>query len=510
MAPVSGRARRWLGAAVALACLACAGRASADASLPYSPSWAARHELARLADEAGLRLTLSQWPLPAGAVRSALQALPTDLSSGLAAARDAVLADLDRAERPLLTLRAKTRRDAAVGYDDDDVPGSSASLRSGSMLSPGAFALGLGVRVEQPAGSMLEATPAALGSHSSAALLPDDSALVVEGAGIQLQAFAHRSWWGPGWQDSLILGDNVPAWTGVGLQRAQSGASASPWWSWMGPWNAEFFVAQGRDPTVVADQPQGFLFAGARLTLKPHPQVEIGLARTWQTGGRGQRQGLRGLVRALLGRDTNPPGSEGVASDSGNQMAGLDLRIGCGELARCAVYTQIIGEDQARYFPTKNLFLFGAETWSAGGDHRWFVEYRNTHCHGLPWEQEQPGCAYRNHQYPQGYTNGSRWVGSSFGPDSRVVTLGWYAPADQRRVRVHIGRVGLSLGSYAPLADDPPRGPLLAVSAEQGFRLGPATLTALVNWTRLRDGTDVDANRRVGLQLGLAASWPLD
>jgi len=99
------------------------------------PSWMARHSLARLSDEAGLSLPLSQWPLPSAAVRSALNALPTDLPETLARARDDVLADLDQADRPLLTVRAKTRREAPVGFDDDYVPGSSLTLRSGSIAA---------------------------------------------------------------------------------------------------------------------------------------------------------------------------------------------------------------------------------------------------------------------------------------------------------------------------------------------------------------------------------------
>ena len=185
--------------AMALPPLYLSPSAHAQASLPYTPSWQARHSLARLSDEAGLPLPLSQWPLPSAAVRSALSALPTDLPETLARARDDVLADLDQADRPLLTARVKTRREAPVGFDDDYVPGSSLALRSGSIIATNAasdqtWAIGVGARFEQQAGSLLEGSAQTFGTPASVSARLDDSALVFEGAGVNLQAFAHRYW----------------------------------------------------------------------------------------------------------------------------------------------------------------------------------------------------------------------------------------------------------------------------------------------------------------------------
>lgn len=485
--------------------------ATADPTLPYTPSWVARHQLARLADEAGLRITLTQWPVPSAALREALQALPSDLPESLAQARDDVLFDMRRADRPAITLRARSRAEALVGFDDDYVPGSAVALRSGALGNADArhIAFSLGGRLEQQAGSLLIGSATTFGTPRAVSARLDDSVIAVEWSGVQLQAFAHRDWWGPSWQNSLILGNNAPPWLGVGLQRAQMVPSESHWLAWLGAWNGEFFVAKAQDPQVALDQPQGYLFAGTRLTLKPHPQIELGITRTWQTGGRGRPDGPRAFLRAMLGRGTNAPGEAEQAIDPGNQMAGFDLRIGCGRIARCALYTQAIGEDSADGVPTKYLALFGAEAWSADGRHRWFAEYANTSCRGLPWEQEQPVCAYRNYAYPQGYTNASRWAGASIGPDSRVVTLGWYAVADERRVRMHVGRVGVSLGAFAP-GVDAPRGLLRAISIEQGWHVGRVALAGRFDWTHLRDGADIGANRRTDVQLGITATWAPD
>ena len=40
--------------------------AHANPSIPWTPSLAARHALEMLADEAGLQLPVTQWPLPPG------------------------------------------------------------------------------------------------------------------------------------------------------------------------------------------------------------------------------------------------------------------------------------------------------------------------------------------------------------------------------------------------------------------------------------------------------------
>ena len=42
------------------------------ASVPYTPSWSARHQLQLLSDLVDLQLPTSHWPLPAAAVEQAL------------------------------------------------------------------------------------------------------------------------------------------------------------------------------------------------------------------------------------------------------------------------------------------------------------------------------------------------------------------------------------------------------------------------------------------------------
>ena len=158
-------------------------------------------------------------------------------------------------------------------------------LNSGPDYLP--IAARVGVRVEASPNS-LQTTFTGWGKEGRVQAKLDDTALVTQISGFNVQAFAHQNWWGPGWQSSLINGSNVPPWMGVGIQRSEVKPSESKWLSWMGPWTFEMFAAHAQDPVLVANQPDGYYFIGSRLTLKPWSWMEIGLTRDIQMGGSGQ------------------------------------------------------------------------------------------------------------------------------------------------------------------------------------------------------------------------------
>jgi len=193
----------------------------------------ARQAIEVLVDDGGLPLTVSQWPLPRDAVQKALDALPADLPPALAAARAQVQAELRAQQASRIGLTVREHADALPGFGDDSTPGSSLQLRSGELDGPH-LAMQVGGRLDPVADSGRSGTTARL----------DDSAVAVEAFGVQAQAWAHRSWWGPGWQSALPLSNNAPALDGIGFQRATVLPSESPWLSWLGPWNTDFFLAR--------------------------------------------------------------------------------------------------------------------------------------------------------------------------------------------------------------------------------------------------------------------------
>ncbi len=333
---------------------------------------------------------------------------------------------------------------------------------------------------------------------------PDDSAAVLGLWGWNVQAFAHRNWWGPGWQSSLVNGHNAPPWMGVGLQRGSSAPSSSKWLSWMGPWSLDVFVAKAQDPVVTTGQASGYLFSGVRLTMKPTDWLEVGLSRGLQTGGAGRPGGLQNFVKAFLGQETNKDPNSPF-EDSSNQLAGYDVRLRCPQLlGACAFYGQMMGEDSAGKalpLPYRFMHLVGFEQVLAEGGHRMFVEYADTNVPQLD-NKSAVEPAYLNGYYRQGYTNGARWIGSAQGGGSRVTTLGWLDAHRNMLIKVHRGTVGLSVGAYDPDVNAP-KGTLTGLSARRTFDMYRWRLTPELSIMQLSAGQDVGVNKRTNVRLGM-------
>jgi hypothetical protein len=472
--------------AVLLVAFGC-GIVRADPSVPWTPSVAARHALELLADEGELALPLTQWPLPRAAVVRALDALPRELPPALEAARDRVQRELRAAEAGAASMALRNRAEAFAGFGDEATPGSSVGARSGTSASYGVAAQ-IGARVDQ----------GTLPSRVEVKFRLDDSAIAVEALGAQLQVWAHRSWWSPGWQSSLLLGNNAPPFYGAGLQRASAGRSESRWLSWMGPWTYDFFVARN-DDSISSN------FVGTRVTMHPFSLLEIALSRTAQWGGHGNPNSFDSFLRMLVGRGVNANSVEEQHNDPANEMAGFDLRLRCPGGVRCTAYTQLIGEDATHNVPSQYLGLYGIESWSADGRMRVFAEFIETIC-GAPLEHKpEHGCAYHNYEFPQGYSNAGRWIGSAAGSDSRVATLGWLDVARGTLLRVHAGTVGARVGVFAVPEDPAHSGRMRSFSARQSWNWGRLTLGAELDWLRV----DAPLGRQQDTRLGVTLGMPL-
>ena len=459
------------------------------ASVPWMPSLSARHAIELLVDDGGLPLTVSQWPLPRDAVQQALDTLPPQLPPALDAARAVVQRELRAQQSVRIGLTVRQHDDALPGFGDDPTPGSSLQLRSGELHGPH-LVMQVGGRLDPVADS---------GATRATARL-DDTAVAVDAFGIQAQAWAHRSWWGPGWQSALPLSNNSPPLDGIGFQRAAAVPSESPWLSWLGPWNTDFFVARTEgDPPQRGSDP---LLTGWRLTAHPLPLLEISLTRMAQFGGQGHPETLGSFARAVVGSHANAQTVAAQSRDSGNGLAGADLRIRCPFGVRCSAYTQVMGEDSRKHLPFKYLEVLGAEAWTADGSMRFYVEAAEIGCRETWRKRTTPGCAYLNYAYSNGYTNGQRWLGAGIGSDGKVVTLGWIDSEWDSAVRLSYGHVGTSIdprsGSVQPLS---PYAPLWAFSARRSWHLGSTSVTPEFDWTRLQGVDGVRVSPRVGLEI---------
>jgi hypothetical protein len=266
----------------------------------------------------------------------------------------------------------------------------------------------------------------------------------------------------------------------------------------MGPWSYDAFVAQ-------TDDAMRSYLVGMRLALRPLPWLELGVARTAQWGGRGRPQSLRSFLRMLVGEGSNPGTPQEVVVDPGNGMAGFDARLRCGRGLPCAVYTQLIGEDEAGGWPSRYLGLYGVEAWTRDGRHRGFVEFAETLCGAAFNADVSRDCAYRNHAYPDGYAHAGRWIGGGAGPDSRLFTVGWMDAALGTSLRLHAGRIGARLGVFTPQNGDLQHsGRIAGLGARRTWAWGPASLGAELDWLRI----DAPAGRRHESRLGLTVRLP--
>ena len=493
---------------------AVAASADAEPSVPYMPTWQARHHLERLADEAGLQITTTHWPLPAAAVQDALDDLPGDLPPALAEAKAFVNAELGRLrQHGRADVQLRNRAEAPVGFGENYTPGSSIGLSSAAgRFGPDGMPLAarIGVRVEQNPDSLQTNFSGGLGKDSRTQAKLDDTALVAQVSGFNVQAFAHQNWWGPGWQSSLINSNNIPPWMGIGIQRSAVKPSESKWLSWMGAWSFEGFVAQAQEPTVVANQPNTY-FMGSRLTLKPWPWAEIGFTRDEQMNG-----SAHDMLSTTLGVG-NTQGAQQDVYGASNGVAGYDVRLSCPKGVHCSTYFQWMGEDASgqSHLPNQFMTLGGADWWSDSGRHRVFTEFMQTYTHSLPWnDYHYVGSGYRNGSFPEGFTNGGRWIGSSFGGDARILTVGWLDAQARRTLKVYSGETSTALGSYDPNTNATgnligPHGRLTGFSAQQSFQWNAWAITPELSYTHLAEGISIGFNKTTNLRGGVALSRPL-
>ena len=475
-----------------------------QASASFTPTWVARHYLQWLADQQELPVLTTQWPLPSGAVAQSLSALAlyskadtTNSAASLFVQNELTLVQ----NRSTFQLQTRNQSQALVGFSDNYSNGSNASFRSAEWHAGQAdgvsFAGRLGIRAESNASAISE--------HSN--FSPEGSTAALGFGGWNAHIFAHQFWWGPGWQSSLVNSSNSPAWQGVGMQRGTIKQSDSPWLAWMGPWNLDVFVAKAQDPLVVVNQHQGYLFSGARLTIKPKPWLEVGFSRGMQYGGTGRPGGLSTFVKAFFGQQVNKETTDNF-EDTSAQIAGYDTRVRCPLLwGSCAAYTQWMGEDAAGKIPLpyKFMSLWGFENTYADGRFRVFAEYANTNANSLPWENKPKSPGYVNGVYKQGYTNGGRWVGASQGAGASLITLGWMDAANMQMAKLYFGRIVTSVGVYTPGVDQP-HGSMWGLSAQRTLLWNGVSITPEFAFTRYAQDAGLAGGQRSSLRAGVAVA----
>ncbi len=224
-------------------------------------------------------------------------------------------------------------------------------------------------------------------------------------------------WWGPSWQNGLILSNNARPTPGLFLQRNESKASSWPLFELLGPWNLTLFANQLEEERHV---PNAKLLGG-RINFRPLNSFELGISRTAQWGGDKREESARSLWRVISGQD-NAGENVSPENEPGNQMGGYDFRYNFNLLGtQWGIYHEKIGEDEKDHLPSQFIVSWGLESAFSTGNtlHRIIAEYSDTATSAINKTPPKGNIIYEHSSiYKSGYRHKGRSIGSSLDNDS--------------------------------------------------------------------------------------------
>lgn len=264
-----------------------------------------------------------------------------------------------------------------------------------------------------------------------------------------------EQWYGPGWISSLLLSNNARPFPKVGIMRDNPRAFETPWLSWIGPWQLNFFVGLLDGPRI----DQNTAFASLRVVFKPIHGFEVGLTRETEFCGR--HHPCRPLSDAV--HFDNGPKS----TNQTNEEAGIDFKYSTVFSALAiSPYLQFMNEDTGPFTHSYTSYLAGvsvAGPWARGGaDWRVTAEYTDSVA-TLNWFSFGKlihGAAYNNGGYPDGFRYRYRTLGFSLDSDSRLLSLvGLVQDVAGRTYRVALYRANVNTSELAAIqaVSDNPR-----------------------------------------------------
>jgi len=234
-----------------------------------------------------------------------------------------------------------------------------------------------------------------------------------------------EKWWGPSWQSANLLSNNARPLPGIMIQRNYSDPAESIFLSWLGHWAVNAFVSELDDPRTVLNS----TLSGISFTFRPHRSVEIGLRSTAISGGDGRNDSFTSLLDNWFANGNcdetdllNPLNNCGeYYTDSGNRLAGYDVKISNPFGAPVSFYASSYGESESELLPSKAITQFGltGNFTAFDGHWKWYAETSNT-----VLDDAEYNLAYENEIYQTGYRYYQGAIGSTFDNDSEINTLG--------------------------------------------------------------------------------------
>jgi hypothetical protein len=259
-------------------------------------------------------------------------------------------------------------------------------------------------------------------------------------------------WWGPGWISALSLSNNARPMPQIGVERLDNQASTWPVLSWLGPWQAEFFVGLLDGPRLQRNT----IYDALRVTFQPVSRLEIGLARTEETCGQGHPCSPVVEYFDLQNTAAHPSktNDEGLIDlKYGYDIAGLPMQA----------YLQLMNEDSSPFTHSGTSHLFGVTAFLPTGENplRLTLEYASSVSTKdvFSFGSYIYGFSYTDYKYIDGMRYRGRTIGFSLDDDSTLLSLqGGWSDRDGRfyELSLHHAVIGVAQSAGANIVSPVP------------------------------------------------------
>jgi hypothetical protein len=316
-------------------------------------------------------------------------------------------------------LRERGKADTAKGWHyafSFDATGSPAVVRGYDALGRQSLESQASVEYVGPSTVVhLNLGARSVTKSDSQVFVPDGSYIAQRLGDTVVYAGYMSHWWGPGWTSALSLSTNARPVPQVGITRISTTPFSSPWLSWIGPWQVEFFVGVLDGPRAARNT----IYDGTRITVSPLPGLEIAATRTDMMCGTGHP------CKPLVGYFN--PTNDSQKIDIVNDEATIEFKYsGQFHQWHYAAYMQLMNEDSNLVLESGSSHLYGASFWLPmfNGIGRLTLEYTDsTPTQNLFGGYAKHGYSYNNWEYPDGMRYRGRTLGFSLDSDSRLMTI---------------------------------------------------------------------------------------
>jgi Capsule assembly protein Wzi len=249
----------------------------------------------------------------------------------------------------------------------------------------------------------------------SQTVLLDGTYIAKQIGGVAVYAGFLTHWWGPGWISALSLSNNAQPIPQIGFSRLDTTPFKTKWLSWMGPWQAEFFIGV-LDGDLI---PHNTLVDGLRFNMNPLPGLDIAVERMDEACGRGHP--CNPLNYFDLSNNNAHPSK---TNDQGDIDLKYSRKLGSVDLS---AYLQVMNEDSNPFYHSGSSHLFGLTGWVPVGQTRVRLTAEFTDSIATTnifnFGTYEWGFAYNDYKYIGGMRNLDRALGFSLDTDSKLETL---------------------------------------------------------------------------------------